>query len=121
MKVMQNSQIADLTSVRKQIGELSSDLQAFERRQAAKPLDQDELFLELSTGKNSRPWAPNLRPLGHELSQDELLSQLQAQAGSGANPDHQAAPVDRPHSDQPAGLSQESLLEALKAEAKGNV
>ena len=112
-----------LSLVREQIRQLNSNLQAFETRQASKPLDQDELLFELSTGKNSRPWAPDLQPTGHQLSQEALLNQLQAQAGRPSAAVDLAAPVAGPlqHPEQPEELSQDSLLEALRTEAKRNV
>ena len=123
MEVMNIPKTSGLSLVREQIRQLNSNLQAFETRQASKPLDQDELLFELSTGKNSRPWAPDLQPTGHQLSQEALLNQLQAQAGRPNTAVDLAAPVAGPlqHPEQPEELSQDSLLEALRTEAKRNV
>ena len=112
-----------LSLVREQIRQLNSDLQAFETRQEAKPLGQSELFtqlVQLSKGHSTITPAP---PAGQELSQSELFAQLQAQAGRPTTAVHLAAPMAGPlqHPEQPAGLSQDSLLEALRAEAKRNV
>ena len=124
LKVMNSLKTSGLSSVREQIRQLNSDLQAIERRQASKPLDQDELLFELSTGKNSRPWAPDLQPTGHQLSQEALFNQLRAQSGKPITAvDLAATPVAGPlqHPEQPEELSQDSLLEALRTEAKRNV
>ena len=121
---MHNSQTPVLSSVRSQIRALNSDLQAFETRQEAKPLGQSELFtqlVQLSAGQATIPPAP---PAGQELSQSELFAQLQAQAGRPTTAvDLAATPGARPlqHPEQPEDLSQDGLLEALRAEAKRNV
>ena len=121
---MHNSQTSVLSSVRSQIRALNSDLQAFETRQEAKPLGQSELFtqlVQLSAGQATITPAP---PAGQELSQSELFAQLQAQAGRPTTAvDLAATPGARPlqHPEQPEDLSQDGLLEALRAEAKRNV
>ena len=123
LKVMNIPKASGLSLVREQIRQLNSDLQAFETRQEAKPLGQSELFtqlVQLSAGQATITPAP---PAGQELSQSELFAQLQAQAGRPNTAVDLAAPVAGPlqHPEQPEELSQDSLLEALRTEAKRNV
>ncbi|MFN8608846.1 MAG: hypothetical protein U0931_15035 [Vulcanimicrobiota bacterium] len=116
----------DFSAALKQLSELRSELNAMQQRQAAKPLDQSELFLQLKTGQNPRPWAPLAQPIVQQMGQDELFSQLAQQA---AHPD-QAAPRPRASlaQDRPCvapgpatATSQEVLLEMLQEEAKRHV